>query len=350
MVYVSPNETREYKSSKTSYASKYYDPQKAHEYYLQNRELKGYSTKGLSDEGKEVWKVAKSNINSEKKNKLKEASENYKAKVATYRKIAADKRSQILETIKSALNSITDDAKKQRLALSLKQKMERSKLSASQKSERDSATKTSESKINSETYRSKQSKEAIRDASQRKVEKLREAMKNTKATSVKEVLKRRINSEIFDRASKIKTETDSSAENKKKIRDARAKTLQAISDKYKKSATDLSNKYSSLRETLSEQASAEKQSKRDEKQSALTDVKNSMNTSIEAAKKELESKKNQITSIYSSIFDSEYSKILTTYAKDETTSKSSSGFQITEAQQAKLKQMRESRRKRKRGV
>ena len=33
------------------YASPYYDPEKAHEYYMRTRELKGRSTTSLNDEG-----------------------------------------------------------------------------------------------------------------------------------------------------------------------------------------------------------------------------------------------------------------------------------------------------------
>lgn len=36
------------------YASPYYDPQKAHEYYMRTRELKGRSTTSLNDEGTTV--------------------------------------------------------------------------------------------------------------------------------------------------------------------------------------------------------------------------------------------------------------------------------------------------------
>ena len=38
------------------YASKYYDPVKAHEYYMKTRHLKGYDTqsKTLNDEGKQA--------------------------------------------------------------------------------------------------------------------------------------------------------------------------------------------------------------------------------------------------------------------------------------------------------
>ena len=47
------NETRDFL---LHYASKYYDPVKAHEYYMKNRELKGRrSSSKLNDEGKEAW-------------------------------------------------------------------------------------------------------------------------------------------------------------------------------------------------------------------------------------------------------------------------------------------------------
>ena len=45
------------------YASPYYDPQKAHEYYMRTRELKGRSTTSLNDEGKKIWSYTKNNIN-----------------------------------------------------------------------------------------------------------------------------------------------------------------------------------------------------------------------------------------------------------------------------------------------
>ena len=41
------------------YASPYYDPQKAHEYYMRTRELKGRSTTSLNDEGKKIWSYTK---------------------------------------------------------------------------------------------------------------------------------------------------------------------------------------------------------------------------------------------------------------------------------------------------
>ena len=56
------------------YASPYYDPVKAHEYYMRNRELKGEnsrkSTAGLNDEGKAVARYIKNQLNTERKSKV----------------------------------------------------------------------------------------------------------------------------------------------------------------------------------------------------------------------------------------------------------------------------------------
>ena len=51
------------------YASKYYDPVKAHEYYMRTRELKGRqrSTAALNEEGKKVWAYTKEQIDGQKK-------------------------------------------------------------------------------------------------------------------------------------------------------------------------------------------------------------------------------------------------------------------------------------------
>lgn len=52
------------------YASPYYDPVKAHEYYMKHRKLVGrHSTSGLNEEGREIAAMIKQNINTERKQK-----------------------------------------------------------------------------------------------------------------------------------------------------------------------------------------------------------------------------------------------------------------------------------------
>lgn len=132
MAALSPTETREYNSTKTSYKSKYYDPEKAHEYYLKNRQLKGgHSTKGLSDETISGWSYAKENVASEKKQKLQAINAQYQAKVAEYREIAARRRKELSNQISEALAGIKDEAERKKEAERLKKQLEMAKINKS---------------------------------------------------------------------------------------------------------------------------------------------------------------------------------------------------------------------------
>ena len=58
------------------YASPYYDPVKAHEYYMKHRELKGRtSTAGLNDEGKAAASYVKEQLTTEHKTKVEANNE-----------------------------------------------------------------------------------------------------------------------------------------------------------------------------------------------------------------------------------------------------------------------------------
>ena len=76
------------------YASPYYDPVKAHEYYMRTRQLKGRqrSTAYLNEEGKKVWAFTKENINTEKKSKAEAAQ------------VARKKKSEALRSRAKALS------------------------------------------------------------------------------------------------------------------------------------------------------------------------------------------------------------------------------------------------------
>lgn len=68
------------------YASKYYDPEKAHEYYLKTRELKGRrSTSQLNEEGRAAAEYAKANVNMERDRKIQQHRDQTNAKIESRR-------------------------------------------------------------------------------------------------------------------------------------------------------------------------------------------------------------------------------------------------------------------------
>lgn len=111
-----------------AYASKYYDPVKAHEYYMKNRELKGRSkaktpeekakaarksTKTLNEQGKAVAKAVKAAINEERKAAYKVVTQAVSAKIKELRK---QWKSEGLsaEEIKNRVAEIRAEAKEQK--------------------------------------------------------------------------------------------------------------------------------------------------------------------------------------------------------------------------------------------
>ena len=92
------------------YASPCYDPQKAHEYYMRTRELKGRSTTSLNDEGKKIWSYTKNNIKSEKAAKVKEEQEKRDQKITELREKAEATKEQISSRLKELNEALTQNA------------------------------------------------------------------------------------------------------------------------------------------------------------------------------------------------------------------------------------------------
>ena len=112
------------------YASKYYDPVKAHEYYMKNRELKNRrSTKSLNEEGRYTAQYIKERLNSERDSKINQhlqetnsniSSNNTKtaAGIASSKKSldssVENNRSQLNAQIKSNTEKMNSDLKTER--------------------------------------------------------------------------------------------------------------------------------------------------------------------------------------------------------------------------------------------
>lgn len=105
------------------YASPYYDPVKAHEYYMKNRELKGRrSSAALTDKGKEIWNYTKKQIGEEKKAKVTASNEKQKKENESNREKAQSTRNAISQSLKRLNETLTEKAKKERESISTKQK------------------------------------------------------------------------------------------------------------------------------------------------------------------------------------------------------------------------------------
>lgn len=82
------------------YASPYYDPVKAHEYYMRTRKLKGRSYGALSDAGKDAWAYVNDRLTEEEKAEIEKEKEKRDQKIEQHRKEAKEARERISEKLK----------------------------------------------------------------------------------------------------------------------------------------------------------------------------------------------------------------------------------------------------------
>lgn len=99
-----------------AYASKYYDPAKAHEYYMKHRKLKGRkkrtSTAGLNEAGKIASSEVKEAINAEKKEYLDKQKEIMNGQIKALREqlkgLSKEERKARKEEFKQRIQALRD--------------------------------------------------------------------------------------------------------------------------------------------------------------------------------------------------------------------------------------------------
>jgi hypothetical protein len=138
------------------YASEYYDPAKAREYYLRTRELKGKrSTGGLTvkgdtagnEERKTTWAYTKNQIDLAKKGKLEAASEERKNFLDRTRQAAQLRREEISNKLSNLLKSLTEKHSEESEDISEAKSLALERLAAQQKAKSDRILEEAQRKI-----------------------------------------------------------------------------------------------------------------------------------------------------------------------------------------------------------
>lgn len=101
------------------YASPYYDPVKAHEYYEAHKKLKGrFSTKGMTEEQRAQWKQARTTASEQKKASKTSTRESHKATVTAVRASAQASKQRIIDSLKQKLTAIAEQSERTKLQYS----------------------------------------------------------------------------------------------------------------------------------------------------------------------------------------------------------------------------------------
>lgn len=172
------------------YASPYYDPVKAHEYYMKNRKLKGRtSTSGLNDKGKEAAQYVKKRIQDERKSKVEASKANLKSRI-----------SKRQETKKAAVNTSKINTQN---ALKTRQEQKKNVLATSREQQKQ------------EVETSKAAMKGSIESSKLRMNEALETLRNTKISNIK-TYSDSIKSQIKGIAASVTAANKEDSENLKK--------------------------------------------------------------------------------------------------------------------------------------
>lgn len=263
------------------YASPYYDPVKAHEYYEQHKQLKGRPTGRLTDEGKEIWKITKMNIDQAKKRDNDEARLIKIYSVQEFQKKAKEQRAIVQSKLTELLNAIN----------------------AKYKTDTEELTETQKHQIEVNNRLKKQKSEDIKNKKAREIESLIEDTSNIDTSNMDE-------EEIEEYYEKI---------NKK---------MNKINDKYskksEKNVSDTTEKNNKVREEIKnkktilyEQKKKDINKNREDAKQQRDKIANELKDNVKKAVSDLQEKKAKIKEMYEGIYQDEYDKIASEYTKSK---------------------------------
>lgn len=245
------------------YASKYYDPVKAHEYYMRTRELKGRrSTSKLSDAGKKAWAYTKNEIGLEKKAKAGAAKAERDQAVRALRERASEVRASITERLKTLNSALAEGGKSEKEAIESVRKSSLEDIEKRSAAERDKIA----SKASSEIKRlmavpipddlPKEERARVIAERNAEIEKLREGAKSEKSkiSETSKLDSERVRSDAGARKQQVSEETkeqrkvysgDASSERKRAASELKG-AISAAREAYQAARSSLNSSYEEI--------------------------------------------------------------------------------------------------------
>lgn len=262
------------------YASPYYDPVKAHEYYEQHKHLKGRPTGRLTDEGKQVWKVTKMNIDQAKKIENDEARLVKIYNVQQFQNKAKEQRTMVQAKLKELLNTIN----------------------AKYKTDTEALTETQKHQIEVNNRLKKQKAEDMKNKKAREIESLIEDTSDMDEEEIEEYYEM-----INQKMSKINDKYSKEIE----------QNIYDTNEKNNKVREEIKNK----KLILSEQKKKDTTKNREDAKQQREKIANELKDNVRKAVSDLQVKKAQIKEKYEGIYQDEYDKIASEYTKPKKSKK-----------------------------
>lgn len=330
------------------YASKYYDPIKAHLYYEEHKELKGRkaaaenrpmvgirSTKSLDDKGKAEWAQIKKDVASARKAALRENTLERQAILKEFRGAAKEKQNAISTTLKNFLASLSKQQKERARRNSTYYKSQIRKSKEDEKKDLEAIAKDKEQKLERLKAQVERTKTKIPVPKRKPLKKRKPVPKGASEAQRAAIAKQneriaadndRIKADN-DRAreahtaakEKQKAETDAARERTAKQRstitkDAKEKTS-ARRDEYRQIREDYKEESDTILYDIREGYSDQKVDARESAKQQKERIKEELSNKIEQTRNMFSDRSEEIKESFEAVLDDEYMRLIGSNAK-----------------------------------
>lgn len=296
------------------YASEYYDPAKAREYYLKTRELKGRrSGSGLkSDKKKEAWAYAKDKITTERDELIKETGNELRGDIEIMRAEATRRREQLSGLLKDLLEKATKIRQQDANVISDQQKNESERISKRAENQKEKISKAAKREIEKLSKMQARMNERISEEASQKIAAIppipkgisSERRAKLAAERSEEIAKIRGTADTRRKSlsDSIKTEKGAISVEAKVQRDSVTKDANAQREAVSKQS-------SARREGLSEWSKADKNKHRTRVGSEKSAIRDGLKAAVDKGRAGYKVAKERIKATYESKLDVEYEAI-----------------------------------------
>lgn len=290
------------------YSSQYYDPAKAHEYYIKNRELQGRQSMSAlkTDAQKQAWTYAKAKIAEAKKGELSVASEENKRFLEGARSEAKAKRKEWSEKLKGILGDtgLAGEKKQATEEIRARKEAELERVAGLAKAETTRITEETAQKVAAARAKVKQ----ISEAASQKIASLPPIPKGVSAGT-----RERLAAKRAEEIARIRGEaTDAKTAVGKEVAQIHAGASKAKQDV----AGWLSNERKSItanakqeQTTLNENVKATAEDEREAVANYKEDVGTKLKATVDKARVDYEARKQQLKAKYEQVSNTEYEAI-----------------------------------------
>lgn len=290
------------------YASEYYDPVKAREYYLRTRELKGRNSGAnlKTTAKKQAWAYAKNKIGEAKKAELKSSSEKNKAFIESARKQASEKRKELSKKLVDILGDkgLSGESKKWHEEHSAKRTAALEKVSKLAKTESDRISKEAADK----TEKLREDIKKVSEDAKRQIEALPEIPKGLSKERHAELAARR-SEDIAKIQGTAKQARTSLGEQAVKIRSESSAAKKAVSTWASNERKSISENSSAELKTFNDKASSTAKSQRTAAAKSREEVGKQLKSTVEKARADYETLKQGLVAKYDRASNVEYEAI-----------------------------------------